>query len=295
MSILIVEDNPINAMVLENFLAKGGYQTAVAKNAQDALACLPQMKDLQLIITDLSMPEMDGLELIAHLRRTPAMKDLPVIIVTGHASASTVGRAKELECAAFLVKPVDKIQLLNRVESLLNEHSPVLQNQQRMLHIMGIGTPEYEKLIKAFRAQLRITLSTMAAEQAESDEPISENAEPTPQGAGGERNDSWSRPIFHALREIERHHRDHAAALSGGTQGSSGSRRRAHGEITAFAQTRHAHVTPQSVLPEWTRINMRRTEGARYFMLKSRYFKNHKKSYLRGTRNREGRALAYAS
>ena len=137
MSILIVEDNPINAMVLENFLAKGGYHTAVAKNAQEALACLPQMKDLQLIITDLSMPEMDGLELIAHLRRTPAMKDLPVIIVTGHASASTVERAKDLECAAFLVKPIDKIQLLNRVESLLNEHPPVLQDQQRMLQYHG--------------------------------------------------------------------------------------------------------------------------------------------------------------
>lgn len=176
MSILIVEDNPINAMALENFLAKGGYHAVMAKNAQEALSCLPQIKDLQLIITDLSMPEMDGLELITHLRRTPAMKDLPVIIVTGHASASTVGRAKDLEWAAFLVKPIDKIQLMNRVESLLNEHPPVLHNQQRMLHIIGIGMSEYEKLIKAFRAQLRITLSTMAVEQAESDEPISEQA-----------------------------------------------------------------------------------------------------------------------
>ena len=62
------------------------------------------------------------------------------------------------------------------MESLLNEHPPVLQDQQRMLHIMGIGTHEYEKLIKAFRAQLRIALSTMAVEQAESAEAISENA-----------------------------------------------------------------------------------------------------------------------
>ena len=176
MSILIVEDNPINAMVLENFLAKGGYQTAVAKNARDALACLPQMKDLQLIITDLSMPEMDGLEFIAHLRGTPATKSLPVIIVTGNASASTVGRAKDLECAAFLVKPIDKIQLLNRVESLLNEHPPVLQDQQRVMNIMGIGTPEYDGLMKAFRAQVRIALSTVGVEQGESDEAISENA-----------------------------------------------------------------------------------------------------------------------
>lgn len=176
MSILIVEDNPINAMMLENFLAKGGYHTEVAKNAQDALARLPQLKDLRLIITDLSMPDMDGLELIAHLRQTPATKDLPVIIVTGNASVRTVGRAKDLECAAFLIKPIDKIQLLNRVEALLNGHPPVLQDEQRMIHIMGIGTREYEELIKVFRAQVRIALSTIAVEQSESDEGISENA-----------------------------------------------------------------------------------------------------------------------
>ena len=49
--------------------------------------------------------------------------------------------------------------------------------------------------------------------------------------------------IFHTLREIEMHPRHHAATLSGGTQGASGSRRRAHGEIAAFAQTRHTYVT----------------------------------------------------
>jgi CheY-like chemotaxis protein len=176
MSILIVEDNPINAMVLENFLAKGGYQTAVAKNARDALASVPQLKDLQLIITDLSMPDMDGLELIAHLRGTSATKTLPVIIVTGNASATAVERAKGLECAAFLVKPIDKVQLLKRVESLLNESPSVLQDQQRMMNIMGIGTPEYTELMKAFRAQVRIALSTVGVEQGESDEAISENA-----------------------------------------------------------------------------------------------------------------------
>ena len=176
MSILIVEDNPINAMVIENFLAKGGYHTAVAKNAREALACLPQMNDLQLIITDLSMPEMDGLEFIAHLRSTPATKSLPVIIVTGNANASSVGRAKDLECAAFLVKPIDKIQLLNRVESLLNDHPSVLQDPQRMMGIMGVGAHEYDDVMKVFRAQVRLALSTITVEQADSDEAISENA-----------------------------------------------------------------------------------------------------------------------
>ena len=83
MSILIVEDNSINAMVLENLLTKGGYHTTVAKSALDALACLPHMKDLQLMITDLSMPDMDGFTILEKLRESPTLREIPVLVVSG--------------------------------------------------------------------------------------------------------------------------------------------------------------------------------------------------------------------
>ena len=108
MSILIVEDNPVNAIVLESFLQKGGYQTAVARNAQDALTQLQKIQDLQLIITDLSMPDMDGLEFIAILRGVPATKYLPIIIVTAHSGVGNVNRAKILSARLILSNPLIK-------------------------------------------------------------------------------------------------------------------------------------------------------------------------------------------
>lgn len=175
MSILIVEDNPVNAIVLESFLQKGGYQTAVARNAQDALARIPNIQDLQLIITDLSMPEMDGLEFIANLRGVPATKYLPIIIVTAHSGVENVNRAKDLECAAYLVKPVDKNQLLNRVESLLKGQLPVLQDKHCVMNNLGVGTQEYDDLITAFAAQVATAIPIVVLEQAGSDEAISES------------------------------------------------------------------------------------------------------------------------
>ena len=126
MSILIVEDNGINAKLLERFLEKGGYQTIVAKNAIVALATLSRVKDVQLIITDLHMPEMTGLEFIAKVKGVAALKDLPIIVVSAQSDEGTVRRVGGLACAAFLVKPVEKEQLLKRVEQLINMAPPAL-------------------------------------------------------------------------------------------------------------------------------------------------------------------------
>lgn len=175
MSILIVEDNPVNAMLLENFLEKGGYHTVLARSAKDALASLPNISDLQLIITDLIMPDMDGLELIAHVRKKAAFKDLPIIAMSAQSDVETVTRATSLQCSDFLVKPVDKKQLLTRIESLLKEQSPVLQDKNRVMNNLGVGTEEYDDLIHAFVAQLDTAMPIVVLEQAESGEAISEN------------------------------------------------------------------------------------------------------------------------
>jgi hypothetical protein len=94
---------------------------------------------------------------------------------TAHSGVGTVSRAKDLECAAFLVKPVDKKQLLNRVEWLLKEQLPVLQDKHRVMNNLGVGTQEYDDLINAFAAQLGTVMPIVVLEQAESEEAISEN------------------------------------------------------------------------------------------------------------------------
>ena len=62
MAILIVEDNPVNAKLLQLMLENHGYQTVSARNGADALARLAAQGPIELIITDYMMPEMDGLE-----------------------------------------------------------------------------------------------------------------------------------------------------------------------------------------------------------------------------------------
>ena len=176
MPILIVEDNPLNALVLENFLKKGGYQTVVARSAKDALANLSNINDLQLIITDLSMPDMGGLEFIANLKEATAYKYLPIIVVSAHSDIGTVCSAKDLQCNAYIVKPVDKKQLLTRVKLLLKCQSLVLQDKNHVMENLEVGAEKYDDLINALLEQLGAAIPIMVLAQAESGEAIAEDS-----------------------------------------------------------------------------------------------------------------------
>jgi CheY-like chemotaxis protein len=174
-STLIVEDNPVNALLLEKFLEKGGYRTQLARTAKDALASLTSTNDIQLIVTDLNMPDMDGLELIAKIRKTAPFNNLPIIVVSAQSQVGTVQRASNLGCDAFLAKPVDKVTLLTRVQAMLKQHPLVLQSKHHVMNNLGLVAQEYDDLVKTFVAQLGIAMPSVIAEQAESGEAISDN------------------------------------------------------------------------------------------------------------------------
>jgi CheY-like chemotaxis protein len=126
MPILIVEDNVVSAKLVECLLQKAGYQTVVVKNGNEALALLPTINNLDLIITDFMMPEMDGLELIAKIKGLSTFRDIPIIILSARCDATTVRAARGLDCEGFLVKPVEKNQLLERVGQILRDQPLVL-------------------------------------------------------------------------------------------------------------------------------------------------------------------------
>jgi CheY-like chemotaxis protein len=92
MSILIVEDNPINDKILEVNLQNKGYQTILAQSAKKALELLTSAPQIQLIIADIMMPEMDGLELLAKIKEQPEWRDIPVIMCSALADIETVKR-----------------------------------------------------------------------------------------------------------------------------------------------------------------------------------------------------------
>lgn len=175
MSILIVEDNPVNARLLALMLHAQGYQTVVARNGKEALATLSDMPDLQLIITDYMMPEMDGFEFIEKARALLSPNRIPMLVTSAHGDLETVTRVQGLQCDGFLVKPIDRQELTKRVEHLMRSQPLVLLSAQKTMERLDIGLVEYHELANTFAAKLSAILPIVVLEQGDSEEPISEN------------------------------------------------------------------------------------------------------------------------
>jgi CheY-like chemotaxis protein len=175
MSILIIEDNPVNARLITLMLHAEGYQTVLAGNGKEGLAKVTETPDIQMIITDYMMPEMDGLEFIGKVRALQAFNHIPIIVVSAHADLATVKRAKGLHCDGFLVKPIDKRQLIKQVGQLLHNQPQVLLGKNKAMDRLDLGLAEYHELLNTFAAQLAATTPIVVLEQEDSDEPISEN------------------------------------------------------------------------------------------------------------------------
>ena len=97
MTILIVDDNTVSAKIIEFNLSKHGYETIYAKSGKDAIECLQSNLAIKLVITDILMPEMTGLELLYEIRNHPEWKNIPVIMCTSLSDIDTVKKAGKLK------------------------------------------------------------------------------------------------------------------------------------------------------------------------------------------------------
>lgn len=175
MSILIVEDNAVNAKLLTLMLKANGYQTLLAQHGREALDKLAAGEGIQLIVTDLMMPEMDGLEFVSRVKAVLAYADVPILLTSAHSDTETVAKASRLGCQGFLVKPIDRQQLIERVEQLLRNVPVALRDKESVTAKLDIRPPEYRHLTNVFATQLAAALPVLQAEQGESDEPMSDN------------------------------------------------------------------------------------------------------------------------
>jgi class 3 adenylate cyclase/CheY-like chemotaxis protein len=115
--ILVVDDVPANYRLLEAILTPRGYETTPASSGEEALQRLASDR-MDLVLLDIMMPGIDGFEVCRRVRSDPATAMLPVIVVTGTASAEKL-HAIEAGADDFIPKPVDKDELLARIKSLL--------------------------------------------------------------------------------------------------------------------------------------------------------------------------------
>jgi CheY-like chemotaxis protein len=115
--VLLVEDAPFLRYAFSRLLRLHGYEVLEATNGSEALAVLPDFQP-DLVLTDLRMPVMDGVELIRRLRDDPVTIGLRVVAITADATAQTERQAREAGATDFIAKPIDLPSLLDRLRAI---------------------------------------------------------------------------------------------------------------------------------------------------------------------------------
>ena len=119
--VLVVEDNEKNARLIVAMLVAAGYQTRWAADGEQGLHMATELNP-RLIITDLQMPNVDGLTMTRALKAQPETASIPVLVVSAHALAEHRDHALAAGCCKFLTKPF-------RYESLLAEVADVIKSR----------------------------------------------------------------------------------------------------------------------------------------------------------------------
>jgi CheY-like chemotaxis protein len=104
--VLIVDDNPLNAKLTKLLLERHGYVVETTADARQTFETLKRFAP-RLILMDLQMPDMDGLELTRRLKRDPQMKEVVIVALTAYAMKGDDRRAIEAGCDGYVTKPVD--------------------------------------------------------------------------------------------------------------------------------------------------------------------------------------------
>jgi two-component system, chemotaxis family, chemotaxis protein CheY len=117
--ILIVDDSATILMSMETILKKVGYDVAKASSGEDALAFVAKGGKPHLVITDIHMPGMNGIDLIRKLRATPGFQFIPILVVTTESQQSKRDEARAAKATGWLVKPVQPDDLLKVVKQIV--------------------------------------------------------------------------------------------------------------------------------------------------------------------------------
>lgn len=121
-TVVIAEDSVPNQKILQHLLIKLGYEVAAAKNGSEAWTLINggQFKNIVCVISDLMMPEENGLTLLKRLRDSSQFKALPFVFVTAVADKELIKEAKGLGISGYILKPVS----FTKVEAKMKELFP---------------------------------------------------------------------------------------------------------------------------------------------------------------------------
>lgn len=120
-TILIADDSATMRTMLVSILESlGDYRIVEASSGFDALRLLPR-EQVDLILTDINMPDINGLELISYLRNNSNYKQTPIFIISTESSSKDIEKGKLLGANEYLVKPFDPLQLQQLISAYLDD------------------------------------------------------------------------------------------------------------------------------------------------------------------------------
>jgi len=119
-TILIVEDNELNMKLFHDLLDAHGYQTLQTRDGMEALS-IAREKHPDLILMDIQLPEVSGLEVTKWLKEDDALRNIPVVAVTAFAMKGDEERIREGGCEAYISKPISVSKFIDTVRQFVGE------------------------------------------------------------------------------------------------------------------------------------------------------------------------------
>ena len=135
--VLIVDDNQANCELLEAYLDGIECDTAIAEDGQQALEMVPQFQP-DLILLDVMMPKLSGFEVCQQLKSEPTTSNIMILMVTALNELGDIERAVEAGTNDFLSKPVNRVELIKRVENMLELKGVSDENERLRRYIQSM-------------------------------------------------------------------------------------------------------------------------------------------------------------
>lgn len=148
--ILLLDDDPTSLRLLEMALLREGHKPVAFTDPVAALDLLKTTEEvIDLIVTDIRMPGINGLEFIRQIRARPATRFTPVLLCSGATDAGTVVAAISSGIRDYVVKPIDPAVVIRKVRAILSDFGPIIASRAELVSRLGLSDGDYGSLVEA--------------------------------------------------------------------------------------------------------------------------------------------------
>jgi two-component system, sensor histidine kinase ChiS len=171
MNVLIVEDNPISSTVLEHTLDKHGYETITTHDGEEALTCLESHPEIELVITDIVMPNADGVELVRRIKERDEWNEIPILVCTS-LRPETIHQRLAGQGWKYLIKPIRANSLMQKVTEAFAQKRQILQEPELTMSQIGIDPKAFAEVLDKFSQLVSNSIVRVEQQVAAAQEPI---------------------------------------------------------------------------------------------------------------------------